>query len=192
MKISLKAILILTSLIFIQCKKDKAVVKYSDVSIIVLNQPFGVDSTTSYSRSYGFDRDGVNTSTDKSDYEYYLTSYNLDSDDKELLFWGNNNRDIIVDEEETQLIKKYEFGSVINFGNEVTTRGYPTTEGIVLSDAETSLFQLNSTQYIGLSFGGTNGYHGWIKIKTLNNYHSCIIEAFAIAKEAGLPIKIDY
>jgi hypothetical protein len=149
------------------------------------------DSTTNYSRSYGFNQDGINTGAEFRDYEYYLLTSNPNSGEEHIEFVARKYKLLFTDED-FYFIRKYEFGEVIDANNETANQGNQSVEGWVLSDNTTTQFKLNSTQYIGICYGGKDGYHGWIKIKTLDNHYSCIIEAYAVATEAGLPIKIDY
>ncbi len=80
-------------------------------------------------------------------------------------------------------LKNFNLGEEINdnspsLGN---TTSSPSHSVAFLFENNSS-FSLNSTQYIGLTFEENGAYYnGWLKIKTLNNYHSCVIESYTVS-----------
>lgn len=175
----------------IQCKKEKSP-EYAEVKTIVLNQSIGDPGTSGWNHSYGLDLDGVNTSTDQSDHAYYLGSYNDQANptgNKYIKFVANDYHLLMYNNQDFKL-KKFEVGDVVNGSEEDGSRGNFGNDGDVLNnDAnEVTNFSLNSTIYLGLYYEG--GYNGWVKIKTLNNYHNFILVSYSVSKTEGLPVLI--
>lgn len=182
-------ILITASLFFVQCNKNKDP-EYADVKTVILNQSIGDPGTSGWNHTHGLDLDGVNTSTDQSDHAYYLGSYNDQSDpsgNKYIKFVANDYHLLMYNNQDYKLTK-FEVGDVVDGENEDGSRGNFGNDGDVLNNEQVTNFSLNSTIYLGLYYEG--GYNGWVKIKTLNNYHNFILVSYSVSKTEGLPVLI--
>ena len=184
-------LIIATSLIFTQCKKDKE--DYSPVNITVLNQSIGGPGASAYNISYGLDEDGVNTSSDQNSLDYYFISINPSTGTKGVEFIANDYHLHFTENSQSKLMKRFEVGDLVSNADAQGNRGNLGVDGIVLDESIATNFPLNSVGYIGISYEASlSGFlNGWIKIQTNSSYSSCKIISYAVGTEYNKPVKIE-
>ncbi|MDB4089107.1 hypothetical protein N9544_05735 [Flavobacteriales bacterium] len=184
-------LLIATSLIFTQCKKNEE--DYSPVNITVLNQSIGGPGSSAYNKSYGLNEDGVEISSDVSDLEYYFLSINPASGTKMVEFYANDYNLHFTENSQSKYMKRFEVGDVVANPDAQGNRGNYGVDGIVLEEGTVTNFPLNSISYIGISYESSlEGFkNGWIKIKTDSNYSSLTIISYAVGVDVGKAVKIE-
>jgi len=105
-----------------------------------------------------------------------------------------NGAKVVVDDYVNIDLTRFNLGDNINVNtpNLGNTSSSPSSSFSILANNNYSPnFALNDTQYIGLIFE-ENGdyYYGWLKIKTFNNYHSCIIQSYSVSEVANQQVTI--
>jgi hypothetical protein len=184
-------ILLATSFFFIQCNKEGDI--YTDVKITVLNQKIGGPGASAYNKSYGLNEDGVETSSDISDLEYYFLSINPATGTKMVAFYANDYNLHFTENSQSKYMKRFEVGDIVANPDAQGNRGNYGVDGIVIEEGKTTNFPLNSISYIGISYdSGLDGFkNGWVKIKTDSNYSSLTIISYAVGVETGKAVKIE-
>lgn len=87
-------------------------------------------------------------------------------------------------------VKKYEVGDTVDENGDGSSSG-SLVSSIILEETVNTSFSLNSTHYLGLKFvENSSNYYGWVKIKTLNNNYSCIIDSYSVSTEANTSVTI--
>jgi hypothetical protein len=167
----------------------------SNLVITQLNDTVDFSTTSSCSDwSVGMDFDSIHTDL------YSPADYKIQSKDSNCVFGNNldltfsasNNNKLFLDDNLGGSVKKYNVGDIVDY-NRVANSG-SSSMGVsarILEQGVTTSFNLNETFYLGLAFLKNGSYYnGWVKVKTLNNYHSCIVIEYAVNKTANTPITI--
>lgn len=202
-KISSVSVLLLNVLLLsvISCKKEEkpALPPYtpppnSSVEITIINDTVDFNSTsTCFKWSTGMDFDSIHTDQFSSaDYSIQSKDSNcVFTNNRELTFAAGNNNKLFLDDGLGGGVKKYNQGQTIDYNtvsNSASTQN-GLVSGRILEEGVPSDFNLNETFYLGTAFlQNGNYYNGWIKVKTLNNYYSCVIVSYGVCKTANAPI----
>lgn len=169
---------------------------YGTVEITTVNDTVDFSTAgTCTDWSIGMDFDSLHTDL------YSTADYKIKSNDTNCFFTGNrgisfaagNNNKLFLADNLGGAVKKYTQGQKIDYNsvmNSASSSG--SVDAIILQEGMTTSFNLNETFYLGTAFL-QNGqyYNGWVKVKTLNNYYSCIILSYGVCKTANTAIKAE-
>lgn len=188
----------------ISCKKEEetslnspAPVTFGTVEVTLLNDTVDFSATSNcFEWSIGMDFDSIHTDP------YSPADYRIKSTDsscvfthkRELTFAAANNCRLLMSDNSAAGVKKYIQGQTIDYaGVNTSVASDPgPVSARILEEGVTSDFNLNETFYLGTAFlQNENHYNGWIKVKTLNNYYSCIIVSYGVCKTANTPVKAE-
>lgn len=87
--------------------------------------------------------------------------------------------------------RKFNIGDVVDSNGDGSSIPNGNTYASILEKNKFTTFEMNSTQYLGLKFKENNSYYyGWVKIKTLNNKYSVVIESYTVSTEADKAVTI--
>lgn len=205
-KIPFVATLLFWVLLFsaISCKKEEETpvtptntytpAPLGTVEITILNDTVDFSTTSScfeWSLGMGFD------SVSSNNY-YSLPVYAIKSNDSSCYFDANRglefaayNGNKLFLADNGNGVKKFSQGQTIDYNtvsNIVSTPQGNIGSRIIDEVVTTSVTQ-NETFYLGTAFLQNGSYYnGWVKVKTLNNYHSCIILSYGVCKTANTPV----
>ena len=198
-KKSFTATLLLSVLLLsvISCKKEKETpltpvtpISFGSVEVTIINDTVDYSITTNcIAMSKVMNFDSINT-----DQKYYLLSIDTNcvfTNNRKLEFNASKGCKLFLDDNLGGNVKKYTQGQTINYNTVVNSASSSsgTVSGRILEEGVTSAFNLNETFYLGTAFSRNgNYYNGWVKVKTLNNYYSCIIVSYGVCKTANSPI----
>lgn len=202
-KVSFSAALLLSVLLLsvISCKKEKETpitpstpVSFGSVEVTTLNDTVDFSITANcYDWSAGMDFDSIHTNQ-YSPADYKIQSMDTNcffTNNRKLIFAAGNDNKLFLDDDLGGSVKKYTQGQTINYStilNSISSSS-GSVSARILEEGATSDFNLNETFYLGTAFlQNGNYYNGWVKVKTLNNYYSCIIVSYGVCKTANSPI----
>lgn len=195
-------------LLFASCKKeeeqpgnpvDNSPTLSTNLLTIMINDTVDFNSVSSCSdMSIGLDKDSIHTDLATLP-EYAISSIDsgcfFTGSPKNLRFFASNDAFMITNYAVTLpsglAPKKFSVGDIVSYstsdGASVSTGSARTN---ILIDGGNTGFSQNSTAYLGLIFSrGSDNYHGWLKIKLLNDY-SCVLESYTVSQDANLAVKI--
>lgn len=184
----------------ISCKKEKEtpltpispIALYS-VEITIMNDTVDFSTTSNCSEwSTGMDFDSIHPEGSAPDYALQSQDTNcVFTNNRKLTFSAFHDNKLFLNDNLGGNVKKYNQGQTIDYNTVANT--FSTSQGNVsariLEEGVTNDFNLNETFYLGTAFlQNGNYYNGWVKVKTLNNYYSCIIVSYGVCKTANTPI----
>ncbi len=187
------------------CKKEEeaapvtppAPVTFGTVEVTIINDTVDFSTTTScFEWSVGMGLDSVS-----SDY-FSLPVYAIKSTDscgffsdkKALEFAAFNGNKLFLNDNLGGSVKKYVQGQTVDYNAVINSGSAPqgNVSALILKEGTTTPFNINETFYLGTAFlKNGNYYNGWVKVKTLNNYYSCIIVSYGVCKTANTPVKAE-
>lgn len=167
----------------------------SNLVITPINDTVDFSTTTNCSDwSIGMDFDSIHTDLfSPADFSIQSRDSNcVFTNNIDLTFHARNNHILFLDDNFGGNVKKYSLGQTINHSTVTnTTSSSSSVSARILEVGVNNSFNLNETFYLGMAFlKEGNYYNGWVKVKTLNNYHSCVVVEYVVNKTANSPITI--